>query len=781
VGGFLAKHLNVVARCLLVLGAVGLGMLVSRLGGASLSPAVIGGYLVAIGVMAGGTIAIVFAISVFLLQNASDLYSSPFLDSYIHDWRERFIYSTVILVTLGCLGSGVLVGGMQSLTSAAATAIVVSSLGLVGVVFALIDWQYQNVRQKINPVRAIRFLQARALDSIERFRADAVRTAGVLTANDADLSEELALATVYNRFLEPQVDDLDGQLEKLIEVALRLGENQEIGACKVGLAATFRVVDKYIETRSTSSLVVPSTVALLAVESDSQNLLARSFERLNKVGERFIRTGEDELVLHVMTGYAGLGLKAARMSFVGGRRENPIFGQISAYFGFLVDTGIRVKSMETVFQGSRIVGRLGSVSARHGLTTSLHVLRDKLMEAFAFGLTEKHSIVVDQCTGQIHQTIEAVFRGQGLVRRHEFGSLLDNLAQISGTVVAYTKAGLIPDDFAWRSSATKGYDEFPSLLGAILRRYQELSDPDDKARFRGDLAEFFKELGSSLRKLAETAKSADTLLAGSVARLVFEAGHLMLALTQDDEFSDIRASLRKQLSWYAHLPAWFAYHATKFDGGSHAFHELTDSVAKIGILAWERLEDEDLARACAESLHSMADHCLTKSTNSYGYDAPRVLTKACYLGILALKRGWHDLFYVVRQNVHDFEPKHVAKHLSNLPAGIDAMNHNVMGLPSHDQLLRELLDWRRDMLRGTGASMLSDSGDMMQTLVTVHDLDRFVFEVWRTLSPGSRTEVELKAARTSLLEGLLALIDQAARAPDPGTPSEIKPSPSGGA
>lgn len=78
------------------------------------------------------------------------------------------------------------------------------------------------------------------------------------------------------------------------------------------------------------------------------------------------------------------------------------------------------------------------------------------------------------------------------------------------------------------------------------------------------------------------------------------------------------------------------YHAEKFDGGSNAFYDLTDSVAKTGILAIEKLKDREIALACVKSLHSITNECLKKTENRNGFDEPRTLEKACYLGVLAL-------------------------------------------------------------------------------------------------------------------------------------------------
>jgi hypothetical protein len=250
--------------------------------------------------MAGGTIAIVLAISVFLLQSSSDLYSSPYLDSYIHDWREKLIYSSVIVITLVLIGGGIWVEDAGAESQSLLSWVFFWSLGSVGVVFALIDWQYSNVRAKINPLRAVLFLEEQGVGFVARVQKDAERLAAVLEARSESVSRDVALAGAYTRILRPQLAHLDGQLGTLADITVRLRERREIRTCKRSITASARILQRYLEARTTSSVLTPSAVSLLAMDSDSGTFMAHSLERLNAWAERFLRDGDEELVLHML-------------------------------------------------------------------------------------------------------------------------------------------------------------------------------------------------------------------------------------------------------------------------------------------------------------------------------------------------------------------------------------------------------------------------------------------------------------------------------------------------
>jgi hypothetical protein len=720
-----------------VLVAFVVGYLVYRFGGGAFTQDILSNYLVASGAMTGGTIAIVFTISIFLLQNASDLYSSQYFEVYIHDWKEKFVYYSVILITIALLGGGLYVGSLDTISERVSSTIVFLSLITIGLVFALIDWQYKNVRQKLNPSNAIAFLESEGTRFLKRVVYDAGKIAGIIQAKDGSVPEGMALATAYNRVLQPFIANLDRQLENLIEISMKLGDKQEVGTTKRGFTAVFNILVQFFEARKSSSLILPSGTVFLAVQSDSQSFLYKNFERLNKAGEKFINEGKDELATFILDVYRELAYKAKDISYVSQRNENPIFDLIVGNLNSFIETGERAKNIEVVYQGLQVLGHLAVVSAHKGLSLTLHGLLEKISKIAIYGLAQKQTIIVDLCSTTFLRIIGAVFVSGHIDRRLHTKDALKNIATISNHINTFINAGLLPNDISTRFSLSKGYDEFYMTLALIMENYSKLTEDKEKSRYRGDLVDFFNELNMSLRNLSETVKSCDTVLSDSIGRLIFNVNNLIVDLIQDAEFVKEKKELESQLSWNIHLPAWFAHHAEKFDGGSNPFNTLTDSVAKTGILVAVRLEDKKLVKASIDSLYSFTKHALDKTTSGYGYDEPRVLEKACYLGIIALKKGWKDIVADLKVKILEFEALYYAKHLTKLPTGLpadfDPRNHNIMGLPHHDQLLRELRRWRSEYHRESRNGTLrirDDAEAMMYEVIEREDIDKFVIAIW---------------------------------------------------
>jgi hypothetical protein len=726
---FFKKHFDIFLRFSFLALGLGVGILLNFFGGTAFTQEILSNYLVAVGAMSGGAIAIVFTISIFLLQSAADLYSSQYLEVYIHDWKEKVIYLLVIIITILFFGAGLYVGGLPALSTKVSSYIVLVSLVSVGAVFALIDWQYKTVRQKISPTKTIEFLEKRALEFLNQVESDANKIADLMVARDGSLSQNEALAKTYNHVLQPYITNLSRQLENLVEISLKLADKNEVETPKRGFTAVHNILGRFIEVRKTSSVIIPSGIAFMAVESDSQRFFFNNFDRLNKAGEKFIKEGKDENATFFLWLYDSLAIKAKDILYIGRSGENPILENIVGCLESYIDIGIRAKNLEVVFQSIEKLGNIAQIASETGQSPMLKGIQDKLKNIAIYGITEKQTIIVDQCNLTLMRTIGSVFASKEVVRKHHYNDALKHIATIARFVFVARQSGYLSNDFSSSFMMTKAYNEMHMLLAGILNHYGTLTDDREKNRYRSDISDFFHYFYSSLRGLSEDLKNCDSLLVESIGRLLFHVNEIMIQLIEDKEFADEKANLLNWLSWNIHLPSWFAHHAEKFDAGSNNFRSLTECVTKTGILVIERLGDRNLTKSAVDCLGYLTEHALNKNVDRYGYDEPRILEKACYLGVLTLKKGWRDIFADVVIKILDFEPKYAKKYFSDLPAHIDPEKIS----PRKDQLYLELMKWRVDFdyERHNGDFGIRDDAEaMMYSLISVTDIDWFIYRVW---------------------------------------------------
>ena len=404
---FIKKHGGIVKRVLLVAFAVAVGMFANHFGFSNTFKDSLGNYLIAVGAMIGGTIAIIYSISIFLLQGVADLYSSKHFVDYTNSWTDKMIYAIVIVITILFFGAGLLVDGLQTITNAQNSQIVLGSLGLIGLVFSLIDWQYELMRKKLSPVNAIMFLEKKGFGFLKELQYNAGKIAEIIVLQNQNTSNEIALATAYNHVLKPFINDLDRQLETLVEISMKLADRQEIETTKRGFTAMHNLLIMFLEARKTSSLVIPSQNVFFATEGDSQSFFANNFERLNKSGEKFMNEGKEEIAVHIVDIYNSLAIKAKEVSFVGQRNENPIISNIVGYLNFFIEIGERTKNIEVVYRGVNTLGRIAFISTEKGLDTILFGIQGNLLNVAIFGLTEKNTVIVDGCISNYLGIIES--------------------------------------------------------------------------------------------------------------------------------------------------------------------------------------------------------------------------------------------------------------------------------------------------------------------------------------------------------------------------------------
>ncbi len=748
--GSLSRHFGSLRRVTLILLTVAIGYMVLRFSGASHTSSILSNYLVTAGSMIGGTIAIVFTISIFLLQNAANLYSSQYLDVYVHDWKEKFTYFILILISIMLLGMGLYVGSLSDITEVIASNIIISSLLLISTVFVLIDWQYKNVREKINPSIAIQFLEKKGKKFLEQLEADANKLSVIYQTGNEGLSEHMALAAAYNTALIPFINNFDRQLENIVQIATRLADKQEIQTTRGAFTSFYRLISGFLELRKSSSIILPVPTAILAIKSDSRSFLVRNYERLNKAGEKFIGEGKEEYASYLIQVYRGLAAKAADVDFVGRPDENPILECLESYLGLFIEYAERAKNIELSYQGTIALGEIANLAIQKGYNTIIYGVQKRIFERATFALSstdERNTVIVGQCIDNFFNIISASFLNDKLYRRHVFDDSLKSISKIAVYLSTLIASGYIKNDISTRLLLGKSFDhEFHSVVGNIINGYNDIEEEKEKQSYRSSIVALFDGISSSLRNISEKVKQCDGTLADSIGRLLTFLNDTIIRVQSWDDFEQEKEDLMECLYRNIHLPGLFVYHAESFDGSSNPFRSLNESVAKAGILAADYLNNRELAKKCALALCNIATATLKKSTKRHGYDSPRVLIKACYIAILAQKNGWHDIVDEIVLKIYDFEYMYFEKYFTNLPPTIDPHNHRVIGLPSPDQLLSELVGWSSDFVseRYNRPPFHEDAKSLMYTRVNRIDIDRFTLRVWRAFSTPSPLEEVLE-------------------------------------
>lgn len=729
---YMSQGFGFIRRLLIIVFSIVVGWVAVHFGASSATSQSLSGYLVTTAAMIGGTTAIIFSIMLFLLQGSSDLYASRHFDGYAAGLRGgQTIYGAIIAIAVCLFGLALYLAGQTSMEPNVASGVIIGSLAAVGLIFALIDLQYEGVTRKVKPAEGIAFLRRSAAGSIDRMRRAANDLAEILRFREPKLSAPEAEGAAYVRFLNPAIVDLGKQIEMLIDVAARLAERQDTESARTALSSAADLIVQYLNIRKNSSLSAPSSV-LLVSESDSHSFLVGLFLRLNRAAERFARQGQGDLAGYIADLYATIARVAKDMKFTG-TGENPILEQTMAFANAYATSGFPSPNLEMLYQGARVLGEIGAMAAATGQAVVLHGTQECIAKIATVGMGLGATVVPNQCTSAYLTLIAATFGSDVIDRRMSVEASLQGVGDIALLLEKAGAAGIIPNQFDAGSSTTKGYFEFIVLLEPIVSRYYGIGEGAQKRRYRRDLVMLFDELRSNFRSIAKHVQP-DSLLSSTIGRLAGRIQEVIIALMQRDDFADVRDHLHEVVRWLCYAPYWFVHESEQFALGSPALSNLGDEVAQVGIAAWKYLQDGPILEESIKAIDAIASGALQKGTGGSGYAEPRIFQRACYLGILALKSGWRHILDDLRVRIQKFEVRYIDKYLSaeQMPDGVNPYSHNISGLPHADQLRREVERWLTEFEyeQLNGAHLSADAEDMMYDLVNRSDIEAFVQEIW---------------------------------------------------
>jgi len=699
-----------------------------------------------IGIMIGGILAIVLALSIFVLQNASDMYSSQFYEIYIYDRLEKYIYFIIIILTLLFFTAGIIFkNDLFFITTTMKKIIIYCFLFFIALIFVLIDKQYENVRRKADPIKALEFLENKSICFLNDIQKDIVEIVRIIKLKDQNSPEELIRAIEWNKYLGPRLPILNRQIENLFEITMKLSDRQEIGTANRGLKSVNSILLKYLDLRKDCSLVSPSKINFLATESDSQSFLSKNIERLNNIGKKFIKENKIENAVYVFDIFISLANKSKEIIFLNTKNKNPIFDQIVGYFKFLIDFSVRDKNQEVVFQEIRVLDNFILIVFDNKLLISLNAIYEDLLTIALFGIIEKNTVITDECQNVYLGSLTRIFKHQIIDAGRYVEKTLENIKTITVNIYLMMIKGYLPNNILTSFALTKPYEKMINSVHEIVNSYKELKDKKIKEFYRGNIVDLFDKIYWFLRDLAEKIQNCDSILITQIGYLIFDLNSLLIYLIEDKEFKSYQEKLIEILGYFVYLPTWFVLYSKAFRK-SNNFDILIESITKTGLKIFKNIKNDDsiieiekikLLKDCVESLYDIAKNSIEKIREGYGYDEPRVMLKLCFLGVLGLKNDLQPIITEVKNRICEFDKIYKEKYFPGVSDEI--ISENICG-PKKEQLTIELLNWHREFINHKYEThrLMDSSEDIMFELIDEKDIERFLHEVWNYTFPNSQ-------------------------------------------
>lgn len=700
-------------------------------------------FLVSAGAMLGGILAIIFSFGTLLMQNAASSSSAGFYNIVGRDHVQHVIYWVLTLIVIYCFGLGIILGQVDALVDYSFTFVIAVALAffLIGFSFLLLYVIFRRTFKRINPFTNVDLIQKEAFKYIDQVSKTAKEIAE-LSLKQPDLpvgyDKNQALAISY-QFVKPQIAAIGTRLNYLFDFHDKLASNKEQEFAKFVLNVAYNILIEYMRQRSNSSIVLPDNDIFFSGVSDSQDFLAPQLENLLNRGKAYIRENNDNGVTHVIRIMCNLVLSSAEMKYVTKHQDdNPILSQCRGYLDQLTNFAIGQTAFEASFQCAGAYLKIYRIVCQKQMGIEVRSIANVMSSLCISSLISNQDVVwgrgMDVCTELLRGLIRHFSYDLKVQMECFFNSMMN-------VILFSHKSQVIKGPLIGINNQLKLDNFFRVIVEESGKALNDLDDIQKKDGAIHKLQVVAETYRSFLRKFSEEIKTADTLMLQTIYNSIADMGNMLLYASTKTEDAGDKQELLKQTGWLIHQPGWFFHHALKVSAGT-AYDALVDASAKIGLYAIE-IKEEKIAKDSIDAITQIALDIFEKEGGEciYGYTPPRTMETACYIGVYALKNKMTTTVEHLKKQLEKFQEKYEKETISKLPAG-----KNVMG-PRKDQICHELLRLRDDLmeLRSDRLSrhIMDRASDRLLDKIELIDLDRFIYEFWKTWVEGSPIEAEI--------------------------------------
>jgi len=682
-------------------------------------------FFTAVAAMIGGILAIIFSLSILLMGNAAERIPVGFYETAARDWLHDAIFFLISISSLVVFSFALLFGKLNlGLTVLSFQ----SALFLIGFVFYLTFVFYQRVRDRLDPNSVLKIASRQAFAKLDFTHKRAQEIADVLIRQpklDKTVTKEEALATSF-QYLQPEFAYINSRLNYLFDYHGKLVASNERSSALGVLQVITNILHKYFQTRKDSSFVLPAGF-ILATTSDSRAFLTPPLERLVAVGENYMRENDNEGVTRVISIFVQLCKSASEINYLTKHKvESPIMEQCRGYLNQLLESAIKFNYQEALFQGILAYEEIIPIVIKQNLHHEFISIYDMLDKIAMSALTNKYHVVLGQVINTYTSILSQLIATKYFNLEMELGSLWEHLRNIIFYAYVSMVTGSLDNSFSIQTNLANPFTAMSSMIFQTARAATNATTEEEINDWKEAFFTTTEELRSTLRYLSEKMKTANHILISTFGEIISDVGCLLVDLTKNERWAGDKEELKKQIGWYIFQTEWFTHDVKKIKD-NNSFDSLVEATAKIGIRAIQQELDET-AKDAIKILYNFAIKMLTLSEgDSYGFTEPRIMERACYIGVLALKLGKKEIVDELKGYIKAFEDAYRKKWYPEGPP-----EKGKLISPSYDQLMMEvhgLVEKKRS--RYGHVPIMDRADDDLLPLINEEDVNKFIMEVWK--------------------------------------------------
>lgn len=701
----------------------------------------------ATGTMFGGVLAIVFSLTTLLMQNAAYNSSAGFYDILAKDNVQSIVFWVIALLTIIFFSLAIVFTiPEQKIITLPLNFIAQITIIIIGSIFWILFFLYRRIYYRIKPKSNIVIIEKAIYKYLEKTKRIANEISNIhsnRTQKDEskqNVGKELAKAASFQN-LKLNFDYISTRIDHLFDFHDKLFSLNEKKLSREVLSSIKRILLRYFKIRSDSSIIMPSSEFLWLGVSDSQSFLTPNLENFVSKGEAYMKNDDNVGITHIINILTELTVAATNIKYVRNLgHDNPIFMQCRGYLDQLIISAIKYENMEGMFQGVKAYEKISIVAISNNLEQELLSIFKILNKVSYYAIGKRIDIIWSEVIKVYSTILQSLVLSNVADLRIYLKSFFEHIQAIVLVVFSFVKDNALEDRYSLIDLSTP-FQKATQLVNNIPKFVKD-ADKQSRNKWQTTFLNLVEELHRSLRHISENIKNADHILIDTFGKTIENIGCLMLELVQDKKWEKHQEELIKQVNWYLHQTSWIVHYAEKVEINLN-FDSLVEAVSKIGMKALQVNQDK-IADDAIEILSNLATDMFKKEKGpKYGYTEPRIMKRACYIGILALKLNKKDLIKKLKKILEDFQKLYEQKYFSNLPKGVEPTS------PKRDIIQTEIMQLRNEIYKHRRErGFLERADDLLIELIENIDIDKFTFEMWQCYAAGSPLEKKLSQDST---------------------------------
>jgi len=515
----------------------------------ALDPALSAQLCIAVGAALIGLIAVVFTLSLFVIQQISDRSVPGILREYAADGGIRAVYTALSGSAVTCL-LGVLISSRQHpvLAYTLPLSCAIGSLILLSVLFErvaflsdpsnIIDHIWRTSTHELKRLRKIQ-------DELVRFNPglkNEVDHFGRQIDNIGLVVSALyAKAPFLTRRLEKSLTDLHSLMR-------HFSGEQQYGLLRESSSAVANVLGEYVLLRGSSLTMASSIQAMMGMELKWDSLVITSIETYADLIRTAVETGDTQRAQILVKSLAWLAHRAMKASVQIGAApdEHPTVDFINGYLTTVLDQGIAKKNVDVVLTWNDSLLPVAAALAKSKFASSFRILTEAWLKAGTVAVLSRQAISATDCAGTLLKLLDFLVQQPDLAHyrliegiRDKITTLCEAEAALGGTGQALgAKLSASPDTPIRIALSGVAPISFQSIHARIINQVVT-AYPDEKVESWDDamvmLKEFNDALWMRLERIGKASLTGNESILFNLNQAAFAIGEQLLWLWRQIE------------------------------------------------------------------------------------------------------------------------------------------------------------------------------------------------------------------------------------------------------